>query len=210
MLNEACEKLPLVFNKTMCHFYYFKKNLAMKNCLPWMHPVTSNSMDPRYRYRIVCLGLSQPIHMTHAGDERLFVVEKEGQIEILNPMVRLTQRPFGYFFSNNFQWGTRSLGLAFHPDYENNGFFYVNYTDLNGDTQISRFSVDAGNPDVADPSSELLLDYIQPFSNHNGGCSISGQMGTSTLPLEMVEVEVIQAIVHRIPLCYWESCYGLM
>jgi glucose/arabinose dehydrogenase len=61
------------------------------------------------------------------------------------------------------------LGLAFHPDYDQNGLFFVNYTDLNGDTVISRFQV-SNNPELADQSSEVqLLGVVQPFPNHNGG-----------------------------------------
>src|SRR4029078_10803749 len=63
------------------------------------------------------------------------------------------------------------LGLAFHPDYKSTGYFYVNYTDnTGGDTVISRYSVSAANPNVANPASALILREIdQPFSNHNGG-----------------------------------------
>ena len=61
------------------------------------------------------------------------------------------------------------LGLAFHPDYENNGYFYLNYTGSGGDTRVSRFSV-SSDPDVADANSEVVL-FIQdqPEANHNGG-----------------------------------------
>jgi glucose/arabinose dehydrogenase len=69
-------------------------------------------------------------------------------------------------------------GLAFHPDYEQNGYFYVNYTDLNGDTVIARFSVSA-DPNRADPGSETrLLGVDQPFPNHNGGAMAFGPDGT--------------------------------
>src|SRR5690606_31202946 len=63
------------------------------------------------------------------------------------------------------------LGLAFHPDYENNGYFYVNYTAASPRrTIISRFQVSSENPDSADADSEFqLLTYNQPYSNHNGG-----------------------------------------
>lgn len=61
------------------------------------------------------------------------------------------------------------LGLVFHPDYENNGFFYVNYTDVNGDTVISRFQVSA-DPNRAEAASEKFLVQVdQPYPNHNGG-----------------------------------------
>ncbi|MCB0566277.1 MAG: PQQ-dependent sugar dehydrogenase, partial [Phaeodactylibacter sp.] len=60
--------------------------------------------------------------------------------------------------------------LAFHPDYANNGYFYVNYNNNSGNTRISRFSVLADTPNQADPNSELnLLEVGQPFSNHNAG-----------------------------------------
>ena len=62
------------------------------------------------------------------------------------------------------------LGLAFHPNYASNGFFYVNLTNAAGNTEIRRYRVSAGDPNVADPASKLLiLTFAQPFSNHNGG-----------------------------------------
>jgi glucose/arabinose dehydrogenase len=61
------------------------------------------------------------------------------------------------------------LGLAFHPDYATSGLFFVNYTNLAGNTVIARYSV-SGNPDVADSASgSVVLTVAQPFSNHNGG-----------------------------------------
>jgi glucose/arabinose dehydrogenase len=69
------------------------------------------------------------------------------------------------------------LGLAFHPNYENNGFFYINYTDLNGDTVIARFHV-SNDPDLADASSETrVLGVPQPYPNHNGGSMVFGPDG---------------------------------
>ncbi|MBI4720969.1 MAG: PQQ-dependent sugar dehydrogenase [Chitinivibrionia bacterium] len=71
------------------------------------------------------------------------------------------------------------LGLAFHPLYKDNGYFYVNYTEATaGRTIVSRFHVSAANPDSADAASELvLLDEVQPFANHNGGCTRFGPDG---------------------------------
>ncbi|HJW89549.1 MAG TPA: PQQ-dependent sugar dehydrogenase [Anaerolineales bacterium] len=69
------------------------------------------------------------------------------------------------------------LGLAFHPRYAENGLFYVNYTDLNGNTVIARFQVLA-DPQRADPGSEMrLLGVDQPFPNHNGGGLAFGSDG---------------------------------
>ena len=64
---------------------------------------------------------------------------------------------------------TGLLGLAFHPQYASNGFFYVDYIDHAGNTVVARYHVSA-NPAVADPSSAtVLLTQTQPFTNHNGG-----------------------------------------
>lgn len=114
-------------------------------------------------------GLSAPVDIQHAGDDRLFVVEKAGRIIILDN----TGAETGTFLNITSQvsgGGEQGLlGLAFHPDYATNGHFFVNYTKNNGDSQISRFTVSA-DPNVADPGSELpIIDYSQPFSNHNGG-----------------------------------------
>jgi hypothetical protein len=67
------------------------------------------------------------------------------------------------------------LGLAFHPNFEQNGYFYVNYTGEGGHTRISRFQA---NGDSADPNSEQVLMIIdQPFPNHNGGAVVFGPDG---------------------------------
>lgn len=61
------------------------------------------------------------------------------------------------------------LGLAFHPDYRNNGYFFVNYTNNSGTTVVERYTVSA-NPNIADASSaKTIIQIGQPFSNHNGG-----------------------------------------
>lgn len=62
------------------------------------------------------------------------------------------------------------LGLVFHPYYSSTGLFFVNYTDVNGNTVIARFHVSADDPNRADPASEVdLLNVDQPYTNHNGG-----------------------------------------
>ncbi|MBC7821753.1 MAG: PQQ-dependent sugar dehydrogenase, partial [Planctomycetaceae bacterium] len=67
--------------------------------------------------------------------------------------------------------------VAFHPQYRSNGYFFVNFTDLNGDTRVERFTV-SSNPDVADPrSARLILRIDQPYSNHNGGLVMFGPDG---------------------------------
>ncbi len=116
--------------------------------------------------------LNQPVDIVSAGDERLFIVEKEGRIQILRPGGQVNEEPFldiaGRVNANGGERGL--LGLAFHPDYANNGYFYVNYTGGNGESRIARFTRSGQDPDLADPDSEKrLLTVDQPFSNHNAG-----------------------------------------
>lgn len=124
-------------------------------------------------------GFSKPLCLQHANDERLFVVEQDGKIKIIQGNGTINPIPFLDISSKISNGGERGLlGLAFHPNYSNNGYFYVNYTNPNGDTQISRFSVDSGNRDLANVNSELsILGYEQPFSNHNGGNLVFGPDG---------------------------------
>lgn len=124
-------------------------------------------------------GFTSSLDLQHAGDERLFVVEQSGVIKILNPDGTTNATPFLDISPIVNSGGERGLlGLAFHPDYQNNGYFFVHYSDNSGDTQISRFSVDGNDPDIADPGSELpILNVNQPASNHNGGSIAFGLDG---------------------------------
>ena len=125
-------------------------------------------------------GLSQPLDIVHAGDERLFIVEKGGTIRIVDGDINLISTPFLDIDDrvNSFASERGLLGLAFHPNYANNGYFFVNYTNNSGNTIVSRFSVTEEDPNLADPDSELiLLDINQPYSNHNGGCIRFGPDG---------------------------------
>ncbi len=121
---------------------------------------------------VFATGLSNPVEVTNAGDSRLFVVQKGGLIRIVNPDGTINATSFlnlsSLINTNGNERGL--LGLAFHPNYATNGYFYVNYTRLSdGATVIARYSV-SSNPNVADPSSALvMLTVDQPFSNHNGG-----------------------------------------
>jgi glucose/arabinose dehydrogenase len=126
----------------------------------------------------VAEGLTNPVYITSpAGDPRLFVVEQAGRIRILRNG-RLVPTPFLDIRSSVRSGGEQGmLSMAFHPDYRTNGFFYVNYTDRNGDTHVERFKV-TSNADVADPSSaKLILKVDQPYANHNGGLVMFGPDG---------------------------------
>ena len=116
-------------------------------------------------------GFTSPVEITHAGDNRLFVVQQGGLIRILNTNGTINATPFLNVSGIISSGGERGLlGLAFHPNYATNGYFYVNYTNPSGNTVIARYTVDSGNPDIANPASAtILLTIAQPFSNHNGG-----------------------------------------
>jgi glucose/arabinose dehydrogenase len=128
----------------------------------------------------VISGLNRPIGLTSAGDSsgRLFIIEQRGRILIYDGE-GLLDTPFldiqGRVGSNGSEQGL--LGLAFHPEFESNGFFFVNYTDNNGNTMVSRFAV-SSDPDRGDGGSESkVLSFVQPFKNHNGGQISFGPQG---------------------------------
>jgi len=126
----------------------------------------------QYTSKQIARGLAQPIFLTHAGDgsSRLFIVEKPGTIRIYHNE-QLLPTPFldlsNLINSRDSERGL--LGLAFHPNYPQEGRFFVNYTGLNGDTVVASLQV---SPDlnIADPNSlKILLTISQPYANHNGG-----------------------------------------
>ena len=125
-------------------------------------------------------GLQQPVGLVNAGDGsgRLFILEQAGRIRIAQDG-ELLPDPFLDISNQVSCCGERGLlGLAFHPDYEQNGEFFINYTDVNGDTVIARYHVSVDDPDRADPGSEeQLLNVAQPYANHNGGETVFGPDG---------------------------------
>jgi len=130
-----------------------------------------------YTWQEIITGLQRPVDLKPDGSGRLFVIEKNGRIRIIqnaelspDPFLDITDR----VNDKNNEMGL--LGLAFHPNYSQNGYFYVNYTGEGGNTFISRFHA---NGDMADPNSELnLLKIDQPFPNHNGGALAFGPDGS--------------------------------
>ena len=130
-------------------------------------PVLSQDID----IELFANGFNDPVNLQNAGDDRLFVAEQGGVIKILNSDGTTNSTAFlniSSLVGSGSEQGL--LGLAFHPDYANNGFFFVNYVNNSGDTEVVRYTVDSSDPDIANPSSALpIIDYDQPFSNHNGG-----------------------------------------
>jgi len=125
---------------------------------------------------LIISGLDQPVFMSSApGDpDRLFVVEKTGQIRILDPLTGTTNAvdfldiPAAQLQTSDEQG---VLGMAFHPDYATNGKFYVYVTNAAGNIELREYLRTAGNPDLADGgSSNVILTIPHPIrENHNGG-----------------------------------------
>jgi glucose/arabinose dehydrogenase len=116
-------------------------------------------------------GLAKPLFLTHAADSRLFIVEQQGTIQVITPDGAVGDSPFLNIIdrTNSSRNEQGLLGLAFHPNYQQNGRFFVNYTHADGSTVVSEFNVSA-DPNLADANSEQqILKIAQPYANHNGG-----------------------------------------
>ena len=121
------------------------------------------------------LTFNAPIDFEHAddGSDRLYVSERDGRVMVFENQPEASS--LTAFLDIRGQVSTSGegglLGLAFHPDYAENGYFYVSYTLSNPfRSRISRFTRAAADPEQADPASELvLIEIAQPFNNHNGG-----------------------------------------
>jgi glucose/arabinose dehydrogenase len=133
--------------------------------------------DPSgYAWNLVVGGFSRPVDIAEAGDGsgRLFIVEQAGEIRVVTGN-QIQPSPFLDIRDRVGSQGNEQglLGVAFHPNFKQNGFFYVNYTDLKGNTVIARFTAPPGSDSshpTADPGSEMdLLHVDQPFPNHNAG-----------------------------------------
>lgn len=145
-------------------------------------PSGGTTFDPQAvtaGYEQVGAGFEQPVFVTHAGDGsgRVFVLEKVGAIRLLDGTMVLDIRDrvvqtgvFGYEHEQGM------LGLAFHPRFEENGYFYVHYNDQAGDHVFARYTM---LPDgTADRNSEfVLLTLPQPEVNFQGGMMVFGADG---------------------------------
>lgn len=146
------------------------------------HPATQQSTDSVATLQLqpFLSGLSSPLYLTNAkdGTNRLFIVEQGGIIKVLQPG-STTPTIFLNITSRVLSGGERGLlGLAFHPQYETNRRFFVNYTrQTDGATVIAEYKTSTGNPNVADTTETVFLVIPQPFSNHNGGMIEFGSDG---------------------------------
>jgi glucose/arabinose dehydrogenase len=143
-----------------------------------VYPAAAQVDTAQYQWVEVVSGLDNPLFVTHAGDGsgRLFALEQTGYIWVVQDG-QLSDQPFldvsSLLSDDVFRGGYSErglLGLAFHPDYETNGIFFIDYTDTNGNSVVARYTVSADDPNIADPNSAIvILTQNQPFENHNGG-----------------------------------------
>jgi glucose/arabinose dehydrogenase len=148
--------------------------------LPPTPPTTDSFVASRVRLSLVRVaqGLQSPLFVTHApGSSRLFIVEKGGRIRILSSGTLLST-PFLDIHTRVSGGGEQGLlGLAFHPSYATNRKFYVDYTDVNGNTVIAEHTASSTNRNRANTTGRVLLRITQPYANHNGGMLAFGRDG---------------------------------
>ena len=135
---------------------------------------------PSISLQEIASGLDAPVHLTNAADDsgRIFVVEQPGRIQIIKGG-QVQNTPFLDIAGRVLSGGERGLlSVAFPPQYAQKGYFYVYYTNLDGNNQVSRFHL-TSNPDIADSGSEerILLLLHPTYANHNGGQLVFGPDG---------------------------------
>ena len=149
--------------------------LLLLTIIPFMHHAIGQN-EPDLNLEEIYTNFSLPLALTHCGDDRIFIVEKAGKIIAIEKSTgeRYTFLDIQDIVSiNSNERGL--LGLAFHPNFDSNGFFFVNFTNNQGNTEIQRYQVFFDNPKLADPNSGLSIITIdQPYGNHNGGCIAFG------------------------------------
>ena len=142
---------------------------------PFLFPLLLAAQSP-VRIELVdwAQGFFSPTDITNAGDDRLFIAQQTGLIAIVTDSNTVLPTPFLDISMKVIFTGEQGLlGLAFDPGYANNGFFYVHYVaddSLGHRSVVSRFSVSTGDPDLADPLSEVVI-YTWPQISvaHKGG-----------------------------------------
>ncbi|MDQ3750561.1 MAG: PQQ-dependent sugar dehydrogenase, partial [Acidobacteriota bacterium] len=135
--------------------------------------MVSSQTPPTITLQPFVSGLSAPLLATNAkdGTRRLFIVQQGGIIKVVQPGSN-TPTDFLNITSRIVSGGEQGLlGLAFHPQFATNGYFFVNYTRIgDGATVIARYKTTNSTNALGDPNSErIVLTIAQPFTNHNGG-----------------------------------------
>lgn len=125
-------------------------------------------------------GFDKPLQYVFANDgsNRDFIIQQHHDI-LVRKDGEMLPAPFLDMTGRLSEGAERGiLSMALHPDFAENGTVFVNFTDVDGHTNVARFTVDAANPDRLDPASEVtILKIEQPYSNHNGGLLLFGPDG---------------------------------
>ncbi len=139
----------------------------------------ATNADENQQYRLQNafpkLSFDNPVDLQHAGDgtNRIFVVSQKGLIYVFKKASSVKSAKIFLDIRDKVKYGNELglLGLAFHPDYKNNGYIYVNYTASDPlRSVIARYTVSSKKRNSANKDSErILLQVNQPYSNHNGG-----------------------------------------
>lgn len=160
----------LVITLFLCSFFAFSH----------LNEKRGSDSDIKKSYQLTpaypALSFTRPVDFQHPGDgsQNVFVVEQRGVISAFEDQPSVKDKKIFLDIEDRVDDSSNEmglLGLAFHPDYQNNGYFYLNYTTDNPRrTRISRFQVSPDNSDKALKDSEkVLLEFEQPYGNHNGG-----------------------------------------
>jgi glucose/arabinose dehydrogenase len=136
---------------------------------------------PKVQLALVTSGLTNSTGIVSSGvtgDGRLFVLDQNGLIRIVNSSGTVVSEPFLDISSQVMPGGeTGLLGMAFSPHYATDGYFYVDYIDKDLNTVVARYHI-SGDENTADKSTaQVILKQKQPYYNHNGGAIVFGPDG---------------------------------
>src|SRR5688572_14057366 len=153
--------------------------VALALCLVSSVALARDASQPKISLEPLVRGLQQPLYLTHDGTDRIFIVEQPGRIRLYQNG-QLQKEPYLEIKPKVLSGGECGLlGLAFHPDFASNGYFYVNYTARRGKliTVISEFRADPKASRVDPATERVLMTFDQPYPNHNGGQLVFGPDG---------------------------------
>jgi glucose/arabinose dehydrogenase len=150
--------------------------------------VVSEISEFNFNLTPVTTEVTAPVYLDHANDNRLFIIEQPGKIRILKNG-KLLEKPFLDISKSKVDKLSKSysekglLGLAFHPQYNKNGKFFIYYSaptdkkEMDNKSVLSEYQVSAAHPDEAGENEKIILQIEEPQSNHNGGQIAFGKDG---------------------------------
>lgn len=142
---------------------------------------STTSAQAKVQLALFATGLGGPTSIVSsgvAGDGRLFVLDQNGKVRIVNNTGTVLTEPFLDLSGTVLPGGeTGLLGMAFSPHFATDGYFYVDYVDKDLNSIVARYHI-SGDANTADVSSaQVILKQKQPYPNHNGGSIVFGPDG---------------------------------